>query len=176
MTTKELTASIRKALKAELGMNSKMVSVRGGRGYNTTARLRIKQLPEGVSVAQVKDVAERHEEIHYCKGSGEMLSGINTLVLTSVEDAVYEAAGKDLAPALEATLAEAEAEGNPTNIGFIVEDTDFALFYVCEGCYSVSYGCTRAFRLNINPNLPMEHHAGRLAIHAADAEYKKANH
>ena len=85
MTT---TKEIRDRIKAELGLNSRQVSVRGGRcTYSYAIRVTIK-VP--VAKSQIEAIAKSAESIARCEYSGEILSGGNTYVTVEYGEGVLD--------------------------------------------------------------------------------------
>ena len=71
--------AIRQALKSELSITSKEVSVRTQRGGS----YRLNILTAKVDAAKVKEIASRFESVRYCEATGYMLSGGNTFVFVT---------------------------------------------------------------------------------------------
>jgi len=76
---------VRDALKAELGLNSRAVSVRRS---GCSIRVTIKRAD--VKRAPVEEIAERAKSIRYCEASGEILQGGNTFVFVDYSDEARE--------------------------------------------------------------------------------------
>lgn len=70
---------VRQALRAELGITSKQVTVRGRKcTYSHTVEVDI--VAPGVKFAAVEAIALRVEQVRYCEASGEALQGGNVYV------------------------------------------------------------------------------------------------
>lgn len=92
-TTAQKAATIRAALKSELGLNSRAVSVRcsaGGHSINVEVLA-----PIGDKFEQIKRIANAQESVRYDERSGEILSGGNTFVFVSFSSAMIDAEAKN---------------------------------------------------------------------------------
>lgn len=99
---------IRAALKSELGLTSKHVSVRSRPcTYSTAVDVRIKS--ESVSRRKVEDVARRFRNISRCEISNEILGGGNTFVSVEHEWTLVHAR-TDEVRALLAQLISGDAD------------------------------------------------------------------
>lgn len=133
-TTKTMTtaAKIRAALKSELGLNSRKVSVRDEGGSTSTSVL-VRVKTSTVSLSDVTAVAGRFQKIDRCEMSGEILGGGNTFV--SVEytpEAKVEGAAAYLdAVAAAMTAAKIEGEASSRNESSLhpITGTDLTLQY-----------------------------------------------
>lgn len=82
LSTKERCAAIRKQIKAQLGLNSRQVSVRkDGGSISITIKV-------PVSKKLVKAIAQGYQTIHRCQVSHEILGGGNTFVFVSYDSAL----------------------------------------------------------------------------------------
>lgn len=72
-------ADIRKAIKSELGLNSRTVSVRTHLYFmESTVYVEVKD--HNINLASIKEIAKRYETIHRRSYTGEILSGGNSYV------------------------------------------------------------------------------------------------
>ena len=92
-------AQIRKALKAELGLNARQVGVRTSPcTYSTAITVTIK-VP--IAKSKVKAIAGRAESIRRCEASGEILQGGNTYLTVEYAYGVLEALYENKLPTIE---------------------------------------------------------------------------
>lgn len=102
MTTKELSQTIRKELKAA-GFTSKDVSIRVRDSlYDTSVRITVKN--PLVKLSEVEAVAKKFEEIDYDMRAMEILAGGNTYIHCQYEYGVIEDAASSLIPTAEMVL------------------------------------------------------------------------
>lgn len=85
MTTTSTTPAALKSALRTAGWNTRQVSVRA-----SGQTLRVTVRDAAVSVTDVKAVADRHERVRYCQGSGEILSGGNVFVYVEYADEVLK--------------------------------------------------------------------------------------
>lgn len=107
-TTAQKAAKIRQALKSELGLNSRQVSVRCSAGGGA---IRVEILaPVGDKFPRIKRIANAQESIRYCEYSGEILSGGNTYVSVSFASEIVEAEAATFYAWLDAIPVTAKGE------------------------------------------------------------------
>ena len=99
-TPAQAAKAIRNALKAEMGITSKQVSVRSSSfSMGSAIRLTIKDLT--VDFKRVKEIAKEKEEVSRDQATGEILSGGNQHILLSLDSGAVASEAKELAPKLE---------------------------------------------------------------------------
>jgi hypothetical protein len=107
-STAQKAATIRQALKNELGFNSRQVSVRCGAGGGA---IRVEVLaPVGDKFPRIKKIAGEQESVRYCERSGEILSGGNTFVHASFSSEMVEAEARNFYAWLEAIPVTVKGE------------------------------------------------------------------
>lgn len=78
--------NIRAALKSELGLSAKQVSVT----TSTTGSVRVVIKDRWVSKKKVAPIAERFESVSRCSATGEILQGGNTFVFVSYASGLFD--------------------------------------------------------------------------------------
>lgn len=92
----QAAARIRKALKAELGLTSRQVSVRSER-YSMGSSIDVYIKEPLVSKEKVQEIADRERKVRYCEASGEVLSGGNRFVDVQYSlDHLFEEVGQKI--------------------------------------------------------------------------------
>ena len=111
---------VRDALKKELGLNSRQVSVRSPHWGSIYVTIKTAD----AKYAAVQEIARRVEHVRYCQFSGDILSGGNTFVTVEFDDAVINkmAESPSIVKAVTAALA---APG----INIALDDTDKSLSF-----------------------------------------------
>lgn len=158
MTNKELSQTIRKALK-EARFTTKDVSVRVKDSmYNTSVRITVKN--PLVRLSDVEAVGKKFEEIDRDERTYEILQGCNVFVLCQYESGVIEEAAKELIPTSEMVLSNIEkysghkiADNGEKEV-FIThfEGNDWTL-YECEKKESKKYAYKPTFWVRCPQNL-----------------------
>lgn len=106
----ERSKMIRDKIKAELGYNSRQVSIRSGDcGYSDYTKITVKDL--SCDIDAIKQIAKSFESIRYDEYCGEILSGANTYInieydweiLRKAEEAELENAEKAIKDASDLT-------------------------------------------------------------------------
>ncbi len=101
VTAAESAAKVREALRKELGLTSRDVSVRCDNfSMGSAVRVRIKRI--GIDFAKVREIAQREENIRRCEYSGEILSGGNRYVSVDFDHHVDDVEIERLLPIVEA--------------------------------------------------------------------------
>lgn len=95
---------VRKALKDELGLNARQVSVRSPHWGSIYVTIKTAD----ASFAKVEEIAKRVEHVRRCEYSGDILCGGNTFVNVEFDDAVVEKAAEN--PAITKAVEEAKAK------------------------------------------------------------------
>ena len=79
MSITDKASEVRKALKEELGLSNRKVSVRGSYcGYSDALDVTVKDLM--VDIKKVEKIANKFYDVDRCERSGEILQGGNTYV------------------------------------------------------------------------------------------------
>lgn len=135
-------ATVRNALKSELGLNSKAVSVRQDRGRSVYVTIKV----PGVSLQRVTAIAERSESISRCAHSGDILGGGNTFVFVNYASGLFAAQRAELT---ETFGALAYGHGHQVTASIYVYREDREVFGVMvEGEPTArAYGADGAARL-----------------------------
>lgn len=135
-TRKSAAQNIREALKAELNLNSRKVSVRDESGsLETSVHVRVKDAT--VNLAAVRAVAERFENVRRCEIVGDILGGGNTFVSVEYTPEALAAGGAQYVEAVEAALANlktiardthATIAGTPLTVSQPLGDLDYNIW------------------------------------------------
>jgi len=128
--------TIRTALKTELGLNSRRVSVRAD-SYSMGSSVYVKIKDHTVSFAAVEEIAKRSEHVRRCETTGEILSGGNTYVTVEwSREARVELAAKYVDQAVDAILELEEIKANDdhtTNVLITIKGTDVMIGQASNG-------------------------------------------
>ena len=106
---------IRQQLKAELGFNSRQVSLRAERHGTLTFTIRDTNVSFD-DVLNIREFASKFERIHRCEITHDILSGGNTFVYVRMTTEVEDALTADLRPLIAAALRNKEVESSGTKI------------------------------------------------------------
>ncbi len=95
--------TVRAALKNELGLNARMVSVKGG-DNSLTVTIKVTHHPKtgkAISLGAVTEIVDRARVVNHCQ-SGEVLEGCNVFTRTDFDfDCVLAMLGADVAQAVK---------------------------------------------------------------------------
>lgn len=92
---------IRGALKSELGLTQRDVSVRA-QSYSMGSSIKVRLRSNKATLAQVEAIANKHQDVHYDEASGEILSGGNRFVSVEYDSYFLDAEAVRFEPVTEA--------------------------------------------------------------------------
>lgn len=116
--------TIRQALKAELGVTSRQVSVKANH-FSMGSSVTVTVKDHTVDFEKVEEIANRSERIRRCEMTGDILGGGNTYIHVGFSREAEEALAEPFLVAVEAAVVEAGEAGENSLVE--IEGTDLLL-------------------------------------------------